>query len=385
MKKATTILATLLLVMAGCGSDQQPADDLITVDATKDYPKKELILQDFMDVEYIPLETSDEFITQGDVMAIGNTYIVVKNYTNDGNIYFFDRQTGKGIRKINKKGQGAEEYAFINGIVLDEDREEMFVNSSSMKKIFVYDLSGNFKRSFNHTEGAEYLDLFNYDEDNLIRYDMSVYYKEGEKRDKGFYHAVISKQDGSVTRTIPIPFDIVKAPFIQKGDGVAVTSIRPIIPWQENWLLVETSSDTVYSYAPEKNKLRPLLVKKPTVNPEILLTMGPVTDRYCFMRTIEKVFDFTTGRGFPFTDLMYDKQENAVFNAEVMNADYSNKQTVDLTSHAGNSEVATFQNLAAYQLVEAYKKDVLKGKLKEIAAKLDEEANPVIMLVKYKK
>lgn len=385
MKKATTILATLLLVMAGCGSDQQPANDLITVDATKDYPKKELILQDFMDVEYIPLETSDEFITQGDVMAIGNTYIVVKNYTNDGNIYFFDRQTGKGIRKINKKGQGAEEYAFINGIVLDEDREEMFVNSSSMKKIFVYDLSGNFKRSFNHTEGAEYLDLFNYDEDNLIRYDMSVYYKEGEKRDKGFYHAVISKQDGSVTRTIPIPFDIVKAPFIQKGDGVAVTSIRPIIPWQENWLLVETSSDTVYSYAPEKNKLRPLLVKKPTVNPEILLTMGPVTDRYCFMRTIEKVFDFTTGRGFPFTDLMYDKQENAVFNAEVMNADYSNKQTVDLTSHAGNSEVATFQNLAAYQLVEAYKKDVLKGKLKEIAAKLDEEANPVIMLVKYKK
>lgn len=385
MKKATTILATLLLVMAGCGSDQQAANDLITVDVTKDYPKKELILQDFMNVEYIPLETSDEFITQGDVMAIGNTYIVVKNYTNDGNIYFFDRQTGKGIRKINKKGQGAEEYAFINGIVLDEDREEMFVNSSSMKKIFVYDLSGNFKRSFNHTEGAEYLDVFNYDEDNLIRYDMSVYYKEGEKRDKGFYHAVISKQDGSVTRTIPIPFDIVKAPFIQKGDGVAVTSIRPIIPWQENWLLVETSSDTVYSYAPEKNKLRPFLVKKPTVNPEILLTMGPVTDRYCFMRTIEKVFDFTTGRGFPFTDLMYDKQENAVFNAEVMNADYSNKQTVDLTSHAGNSEVATFQNLAAYQLVEAYKKDVLKGKLKEIAAKLDEEANPVIMLVKYKK
>ena len=385
MKKATTILATLLLVMAGCGSDQQPADDLITVDVTKDYPKKELILQDFMDVEYIPLETNDEFITQGDVMAIGDTYIVVKNYTNDGNIYFFDRQTGKGLRKINKKGQGAEEYAFINGIILDEDREEMFVNSSSMKKIFVYDLSGNFKRSFNHTEGAEYLDVFNYDKDHLIRYDMSVYYQEGQKRDKEFYHAVISKQDGSVTQSISIPFDRVKAPFIQKGDAVVMTSIRPIIPWLDSWLLVETSSDTVYSYAPEKNLLKPFLVKKPTVNPEILLTMGPVTDRYCFIRTIEKVFDFTTGRGFPYTGLMYDKQENAVFNTEVMNADYSNKQTVDLISNAGNREVATFLNLAAYQLAEAYNKNELKGKLKEIAAKLDEEANPVIMLVKYKK
>ena len=44
----------------------------------KNYPKKELVLQDFMDVEYIPLETNDEFITQGDVMAIDNKYIVVR-------------------------------------------------------------------------------------------------------------------------------------------------------------------------------------------------------------------------------------------------------------------------------------------------------------------
>jgi len=37
------------------------------------------------------------------------------------------------------------------------------------------------------------------------------------------------------------------------------------------------------------------------------------------------------------------------------------------------------------QLVEAHKKGLLKGKLKEIAATLDEEDNPVIMLVKHKK
>ena len=38
----------------------------------------------------------------------------------------------------------------------------------------------------------------------------------------------------------------------------------------------------------------------------------------------------------------------------------------------------------AYELVEAYKKGELKGKLKEIAAGLGAEDNPVIMLVKYK-
>jgi len=40
--------------------------------------------------------------------------------------------------------------------------------------------------------------------------------------------------------------------------------------------------------------------------------------------------------------------------------------------------------LESYQLVESYSKNELKGKLKEIAAKLKEEDNPVIMLVKQK-
>lgn len=45
-----------------------------------------------MDVEYIPLETTDEFITQGVVMAISDKYILTKNYVNDGYIYIFDRK-----------------------------------------------------------------------------------------------------------------------------------------------------------------------------------------------------------------------------------------------------------------------------------------------------
>ncbi|MDR1200652.1 MAG: 6-bladed beta-propeller [Tannerellaceae bacterium] len=387
MKKGTTILTIILFVMTGIVGCKQSSThgELITVAVTASFPKKELILQDFIDVEYIPLETNDEFITQGSVMAIGDKFILTKNWNNDGDIFVFDRKTGKGLRKINRRGQGGEEYTFINGIVLDEDNNEIFVNCSPTKKIFVYDLSGNFKRSFSHTEGAEYLDVFDYDKDNLIRYDMSIYYKEGESKDKQFYHAIISKQDGSITHNIPIPFDIVKAPFVQKGDGVAVASIRPIIPYHDNWLLVETSSDTVYNYISKENKLSPFLVRIPSKKPEIFLTMGTLTDHYYFMQTIEKVFDFTTGRGFPTTDLMYDKQENAVFNVTVFNGDCVKKQKVDMTSHPINDKIATYQTLTANQLVEAYENDLLKGKLKEIAAELNDESNPVIMLMKYKK
>ena len=69
----------LMAVLAGCGKRNETTG-IITVDVNASYPEKELILQDFMDVEYIPLETNDEFITQGDVLDIGDKYILVKNW-----------------------------------------------------------------------------------------------------------------------------------------------------------------------------------------------------------------------------------------------------------------------------------------------------------------
>ena len=390
MKRTRTVstLSALLFLgamsLVGCKEGTE-VTDVITLDVNADYPKKELVLQDFMEVEYIPLETNDEFVTQGDVIAIGEKYILTKNWTNDGDIFVFDRKSGKGIKKINRRGQGGEEYNFINGVILDEENKELFVNSSSNKKIFVYDFDGNFKRCLNHAEGAECLNVLNYDKEHLICYDMSIYYEEGKNKSKRFYHAIISKQDGSIKQEIVLPFDIVKAPFVQKGDAIAVASVRPIIPNQKDWLLVETSSDTVYNYISKENKLIPFLVKTPSKDPEILLTIGALTERYCFIQTIKKIFDFTKGRGFPTSNLMYDKQEKALFEVTVLNGDFEKKTKLDMTSSPINGEIITYQTIAANRLVEAYKNNGLRGQLKEIASQMDEESNPVIMLLKSKR
>ena len=60
MKWIITISAILLFALAGCGKDKQSTDELVTINVSKDYPEKELILQDIMDVEYIALETTDD-------------------------------------------------------------------------------------------------------------------------------------------------------------------------------------------------------------------------------------------------------------------------------------------------------------------------------------
>jgi hypothetical protein len=135
MKNLIFILINFQAILLSCVEVKQPADNVITVDVTKNnFPKKELIIQDFMDVEYIPLETTDDFINQGLVQAIGKEIIVVINRTDDGNIYIYDR-TGKALRMINRKGQGGEEYTYITKIILDEDNNEIFINDHYVKKI----------------------------------------------------------------------------------------------------------------------------------------------------------------------------------------------------------------------------------------------------------
>ncbi|RHR60726.1 6-bladed beta-propeller [Parabacteroides sp. AF17-28] len=384
MKRANILLTALLLTLAGCSGGKQSADDLITIDVSKSYPKKELILQDFMDVEYIPLETNDEFLTQGAVQDVGKEYLLVKNRNNDGDIFIFDRKTGKGLRKINRQGQGAEEYTRINGMILDESNSEIFVISMG-NKILVYDLYGQFKRCLNLDR--EVSSVFDYDKSNLIGYDMSDYHNKGKDRSKS-YHVIISKQDGSITREIFIPFKTINTPIVTNGDGFVANYSYQIRLSHGKCTLIETSADTLYNYAPD-GTLSPFIVRTPSaqaMTPEVFLYMGIYTDRYYFMETVKNVFNFEKGNGFFADVLMYDKEEKAIYQVTVCNGDYAEKRPVAMTAKPINRDVENVTSLNASQLVEIYKKGQLKdGKLKEIASRLDEEDNPVIMLIKQKK
>ena len=86
--KVNLISAVLLFALAGCGKDKQSTNELITVDVTASYPKKELILQDFMDVEYIPLETKDDFICQGLVQSWNKVVAIDEAKPGSTNIRF---------------------------------------------------------------------------------------------------------------------------------------------------------------------------------------------------------------------------------------------------------------------------------------------------------
>ena len=328
MKTLIFIETILLLVMTSCGSDNTSTDGFITVDVTKSSysPKKELVLQDFMDVEYIPLETNDEFVNQGYVQAVGEKYIIVSNYRKDGDIFVYNRK-GKAIRKINRKGQGAEEYISFSGITLDEENDELFVNDHHAKRIEVYDLEGNFKRSFKQNDKGNsqfYWGIFNYDKENLICYDIC---------NDEIPFLLISKQNGSITKEIKVPFKE-KNLFIQilrlEGNtrSAGPGNYSRIIPYNNNWILLEPSSDTIYTLMPDFS-LRPFIAKTPpvhTLDPELFLILRLISDRYYFMERVKNVYDFRKEEGFPRTYFMYDTQEKDFFSYIIYNGDYSYKR-----------------------------------------------------------
>lgn len=381
MKKQIVISILILLAMTGCGGDKQTAEEIITVDVTASYPEKELVLQEFMDVEYVPLETTDEFVTQGVVEAVGKDVLVVRNWR-DGDIFIFDRATGKGIRKISRFGQGAEEYTQIVGIVLDEENNELFVKDYMARKVMVYDLSGNFKRNFKFADDSYYTEISNYDRDHLICFKG---YMPGVETEKSS-HVLVSKKDGSITREIQIPFKEVETPVVMKDEIVVTPGFNLISLKQNGWVLTRTSSDTIYTYHPD-GRIAPLIIRTPFIHEmEVKVFLFPcvLTDRYCFMRSLRKELDLKTMKGFASTDLVYDKQEKALYQSTVYNDDYLDKKQVSLEANPVNHEIAAIRSLGAAELVEARDKGQLKGKLKKVVANLDEESNPVVMLIKYK-
>ena len=376
MRIINILMIVALMSFFGCSKNKK-SDVFITIDVGLSYPVKELLLQKFMDIEYVALETTDEFLCQGHVLDVGENTILVRNNIQDGNIYVFEKN-GKSKTKINRKGEGNEEYLIIYGAILDENIGEIFVNDIAGRKIIVYDLYGKFKRKFPYSEGLRYNNIHDFDKENFIC-DIKV---DNQFSDK-YLFAIISKKDGCITNKIQIPYKQKKSTVLLDDNGMLNSTYLycPILPFNGCWILTEASSDTVYVFSPDHN-ITPFMVRIPSIqsmNPEIFLFPRILTDQYYFLDIVEK------GRSFSKTDLVYDKKTKKLYEYTLYNADYSNKQRVNLiTWGTKNDKISFWQKIEANDLFDARKKGLLKGELKKISEKLDEESNPVIMLVTNK-
>ena len=380
MKKLYTITLLLASMLLSCGGGkgeaqkQKVSDGLWTFDVTKKYPTKEIYIQDIADVDYIPLETNDSILWRGrEVLYLDDDYIVGANRNNG--VYFHDGK-GKVLNMFNKMGQGPKEYFDMYKVQYDKKSDEIYIND--MFKYYVYDKEGNFKRSFQGIEDKLYSRIeqfFILNEDELIQYNYNNHYTR------------VSRLTGEHLGDIKLGVaDSTTTLHFRKNNMIFNTIVSHFTKDKEGYIITSFSSDTTYLLT-SNLQLKPIGVRIPPVSSQdVPVFLLPVknTPRYYFMSTIKKE------DSFPVKAYMMDKKTNQIYYLK----DYfKNKDYIGLKVHLdmfGPSVLANLPNNVCVQslnitkLCEAYEEGKLSGKLKDIAANLKEDDNPVLMIIKFR-
>lgn len=263
--------------------------------------------------------------------------------------------------------------------------------------MWVFNFDGTRKRILNLPQSVWPGVFRNYDADHFFYYNIRNF-ANPEEEDKYLEepYFLISKKNGEVK-----PLHVVlKKRFLnsivktEKTDGgwyvaSGVTFYTsPVIKNGNKVVIADWAGDTIFYL--EKNVLKPLLAKSPsalTVDPPVLFSVYMKTNRYTFMASavMDPNLYYKGNQQIPALDFMYDHFTGEICSPRIVNKDYDSERGAYLDTYLcelpENYGAASFP--VSYLKV-ALQKGQLSGKLKEIALQVQEDDNPVLMLVKFK-
>lgn len=135
-----TLILLGLLFITNC-SNHAPKE-VVTYDLLcGNIPETELRFSDLVtDIKIVPLETKDSILIADSKYAIDDKYIVAAGKES---IHQFDASTGKHIRRLAVRGNGPNEYNYLNSLFIKNGR--LFISSSGKNSVCVIDLeTGNY-------------------------------------------------------------------------------------------------------------------------------------------------------------------------------------------------------------------------------------------------
>lgn len=359
------------------------------------YPKKEIILQDIADVRYVVLETGDSSLVGIRTILMTDSLIVTVNKKSD--VIFFDK-SGKHLHSFNHTGMSGEEYGdVVSGYCIDEKKREIFIYDGLQSRIQVYDYGGAYRRTLKLPQNRMFASsIFEYDENFLFGEDYRLVDSQDGKYpvNKTPYYK-ISKKNGKLT-SIPITVKerIRDGLSYTVGDGAfgyVSLLMSPVARLGSDILIADYSLDTAYVY--RDDHLIPLTVRRNHTsenNIPILATVDVMTGRYLLWYTIVKDIDVKNNHVSDPVAYLYDRFTNEYCQVDLVNRDGVSATNVPIFQMrlSANYHVVpenyAIQCYPAEKLIELNGQGKLKGELKEIASKLNDEDNPVLIIVKFK-
>ena len=389
-KKLLLLATSLFLMGSQVVSSQSKTGDLPVFDFSKDYPQKKVRLQEIADIEYVPLETTDDILLGGSssLSAVTDKYILVHE-SRLGDIFVFDRKTGKLYSQFNHTGSSGMEYSWIkNGTILDEKAGEIYVCSQYIQ---VYSLKGEYKRTLkiNGTENG--MKILNFDDESLLIYDDVVLQPGREKETKKDPYRLVSKKDGSLISVLDIHFSKRYSNAIVQKDG---NMYRPFkfyylhnMHYGSDLMIMDISSDTLYQLSANR-ELVPVLTRKPSIHasePRNIWTPFLTTDKFIQFGTL--LLDFNS-KGGKIPTFMYDFKTGEISKLSILDAEFAIKP-YGLGEWEVGSTPSIAKNMAAEMIqassmIEAYQKKRLVGNGNKVAKTLAEDDNQVVRILKFK-
>lgn len=384
------ILLIFFLVGSQGMSSQSKTHDLPVFDFSKNYPQKQMRLQDMADIEYVPLETTDEILLGGSsvLSAVTDKYILVHE-VRLGDIFLFDRKTGKLYSHFNHKGQGGMEYSWIkNGTILDEKKEEIYVCSQF---IYVYSLKGEYKRTLKINGFENDMKIFNFDDESLLIYDDVIIEPGRENRTKKDPYRLVSKKDGSLISVLGIHFaKRYSNKIAQQSDNNMWRPFQFYYPqnmyYGSDLMIADISSDTLYHLSP-KEGLIPVLIRNPSIHasePRSIWFPLLTIDRYVYFGTFLLDFNTTGGKMDTF---IYEFENQKITKVFIKDIEYDTRVWRKGDWAPGSPAIG--KNMAAEliqasSVIDAYNGKRLGGNGMKVAKNLMEDDNPVVRIVKFK-
>ena len=389
MKRLVCWLLPAVFCMS-CGESRQPETSVLTVNDDTSFPKREICLQDIAEVEYVPLMTSDSVLL-GDMLpeSVSDEGIAVKG-SQFKDIYLFDR-TGQQLQGyINRCGQGPEEYTSIVSCIMDWQRREVFIADFTSLKVYGFD--GTYRRTLLRDADMMALILHDLDSRHLL---CARERKDATQPYRPYFR--LSKEDGKAdTLAMTVPRFLASNRKVLWDDGSMnmAYGFMPLLSGCEDrvWLTA-VALDTVFRLHPDQ-KTEPVLVPRhaPTTDDEApLLYFRGMSDRFVWLswtprNVTVRMSDMQAGIRERNPVYMYDRNSRTwcepVYRNRDLATDTQDVSYIDLSSVPYGYALVL---LNPANLVEAYRNgDIVGEKLKQIAATLAEDDNPVLMLLKMK-
>jgi hypothetical protein len=356
------------------------------------------------EVRYVPLETKKESLIDGGIISL--FYVKEHIYVIDNiSIIIFD-SNGKHLSTVNRYGRGPQEYTdIINASVIPKNGNITIFSSPGI--LTEYDIYGNFIAQIKKP------DLKEYDFINCIKLNHNTFLASVSHSflEVGKYSVIVFDSLSNINLTITNP----AYPFDKNYDGILrgnselrVLKIPDLICFDNKIRIIhrDIDMDTIYSLTTNMKLEKPYIFnygkyKMPYIKSNYKQTVTSKTSKKItlsgnIIETENYLFLKFNFRGIKTES--YERRRNIVcgiFNKrdgeltlmkEPLKGKLGFKNDIDSGPAFWPSSQSSDNNLITYYAVDKFKQfadsNAQSSKIKEIATRLNENDNPVVVIVK---